>query len=497
MPLLGRPSLRLKMTLWFLAIFTIAFSAVLISAWLLHRQTTRVMLDERLTDLARGVGEMVQHADKSPWMDRFQSLQPTERTFVVLAVRDGDGTVLASQWLVDTDALPPIPDRLGSDLVIRPLPPESARRLLGRPLQSRIVTHRSVLADGSVRYIDLATASDLAQEERSFLVNAFVVGGLGAVLASGLAAWLISGRAVRPMKLLAHAAEQVDPEHISDRLVVEGDEHEVEQLRAALNRALTRLEDGYRAQERFISNVAHDLKTPIAVMLAESQVLRSRGTTLEELRRYRDSTIAEMRRLGGLVESFLTLARADQGEALGRMMEVPINDLVMDAVAECDLEADQHRVRLITTLADPGDGGAEVRGDPDLLRTMLVNLIRNAIRHSPPVQPVDITVHFESDAALISVRDRGPGIPEEYREAVFDRFVRVPSEAGRGSGTGLGLAIAKSVVQMHGGSIKLEQGPGGGCLFTASLPLAAAGAAPEPGAAAEDAASPRPARPEP
>ncbi len=467
-----RPSLRLKLTLWFLAIFAITFSGVLVSAWLLHREATRHQLDERLESLARGVGEMIQDPNRPPWMDRFQSLQPTERTFVVLAVRDASGEVLASQSLVETGALPPLPQQEAGDVVIRPLPPESARRLLGRAVTSRIVTYKSTLPDGSVRYIDLATASDIAKETQSFLFDVVVVGALGALLASGLAAWLIAGRAVRPMKQLADAAERVNPEHISGRIDVKGDEHEVEQLRTALNQALTRLEEGYRAQERFISNVAHDLKTPIAVMLTESQVLGTGRTTLEAFEGYRASMIVEMRRLGGLVESFLTLARADQGEALARVIDVPIVDLVMEAIAECDREAAQRSVRLVATLADPGrDGELHLRGDPDLLRTMLVNLIRNAIRHSPPTETIDIGMVLRDGAAEISVRDRGPGVPEQFRETVFDRFVQVPSEQRRGSGTGLGLAIAKSVAQMHGGSIALRNCEDRGCAFTVTLPL--------------------------
>jgi signal transduction histidine kinase len=465
-----KPSLRLKMTLWFLGIFMVAFAAVLVGAWLLYQESTQRQLDERLEDLARGVGEMMQDETRPPWIDRFQSLQPTERTFVVLAVRDAEGDVLASQWLVDTEALPPIPNSAGADVVIRPLAPGDALRLIGRAVSSRIVTYRSTLPDGSVRYIDLATASDIQSETRSFLLSVFIVGGLGALLASGLAAWLISGRAVRPMKQLADAADRVDPKHISGRIDVDGDEHEIAELRTALNQALTRLEDGYRAQERFISNVAHDLKTPIAVMLTEAQVRSSANATREELEEFRDSMIVEMRRLGGLVESFLTLALADQGASLARLVDVAIVDLVLDAVAECDREAGHRNVRLVATLTESGDADTYVRGDPDLLRTMIVNLIRNAIRHSPAGGVIEIEAALRSESVLLSVRDRGPGIPEEYREAVFDRFVTVPS--GPAPGTGLGLAIASSVAQMHGGVVTLRNRDDGGCIAAVDLPLA-------------------------
>ncbi|MBK7406123.1 MAG: HAMP domain-containing protein [Phycisphaerales bacterium] len=274
MPIL-RLSLRMKLTLWFLVIFVVVFCGLLVAAGVLHREATRRVLDSQLTMLARGVAEMLQASDREALADGLSRFQPIDRASVVLAVRSDDGRVLGAGWRVDPSALPELDERQSiGQVVIHKLDGQRARGLLGREVTTRMVTYRFMMPDGAPAFLDLAGATDLREEELSYFRGVFLVGGLGAVLAAGLAAWLIAGRAVQPMKQLARAAEQVDSEHFGTRIEVERDEVEVAGLKAALNDALNRLEEGYRAQERFVSNVAHDLKTPIAVMLTESQVLR-------------------------------------------------------------------------------------------------------------------------------------------------------------------------------------------------------------------------------
>ncbi len=474
----ARLSLRLKLTLWFLAIFTVVFMGVGLAASVLHSGATRQALDERLLVHADGVAANLEKTSGKILPYGLQRFQPTDRTFVLLAVRDGNGEVLAVRSSADADALPPLSaaEEVGGTLV-RPLSGDQARRLLGGAITSRMVTHRVMMPDESVRYIDLATTIDFDAEDRSFVQDVFVVGGIAALIAAALAAWLIAGRAVAPMTRLTAAAAHLQPENLSARIDVEGEEIEVERLQRTLNEALARLQEAYRAQERFIGNVAHDLKTPIAVMLTESQVLRPGSVSLEEYEQYRRSVIDEMRRLGGLVESFLTLARADRGDLLDRVCDVSMVDVILEAVSECDGEAASAGVRLVPSIDDAGEveGFGELRGDPDLLRTMLINLIRNAVRHSPSEASVEIRLTHDRPDIEVSVRDHGPGVPDEFVEAIFDRFVQVRSDPARGKGTGLGLAIARTVAEVHGGAIGVRNCPDAGCVFTVVLPPAGAG----------------------
>jgi signal transduction histidine kinase len=295
---------------------------------------------------------------------------------------------------------------------------------------------------------------------------------MGGFLAAGLAGWLLAGRVVSPVEQLSEEVKQVSPKTIDTRMAVGSADDEITRLRQELNNALERLERGYAAQGRFIANVAHDLKTPIAVMLAESQVIRGHEESCEEYRRYRDSVEEEMRHLGGLVEGFLTLARADQGEFLARREPVPLHDILLDCVAHCTAEASHREVRIIPSIeATDVHAEPEILGDPDLLCTMLDNLIRNAIRFSPVDATIDVRARSNQEHAALEVRDRGPGIPPAAIQTIFDRFAQASIQDARSKGTGLGLAIAKSVAELHGGKIGVTNCPDGGCCFTVELPL--------------------------
>jgi signal transduction histidine kinase len=294
----------------------------------------------------------------------------------------------------------------------------------------------------------------------------------GGFLAAGLAGWLLAGRVVSPVERLREEVKQVGPRTIDSRMEVGSADDEMARLRRELNNALERLERGYAKQERFIANVAHDLKTPIAVMLTESQVVGGRDESLEEYRRYRATVEEEMRYLGGLVEGFLTLARADQGEFLARREPVPLHDVLLDCVSRCRAEASDRGVRIIPSIEPAADGAEpEVLGDRDLLCAMLSNLIRNAIRFSPGNAAVDVRARCDQRRAAFAVRDRGPGIPPEVLPSIFDRFVQAPAAHARSQGTGLGLAIARTVAELHGGEIGVVNCADGGCRFTVRLPL--------------------------
>ncbi len=482
-----KATLRLKLTLWFLVIFAVVFLALLAGVWQMHRRTGRETIETHLEGLAEGVASDLRGADARLSAVGLLPFQPVDRTFAILGVRDGSGGVIASRWRVDTEALPALdPPANTPRIAFHRLSGERASRLPGRSLETVMVTYRYRTPDGETRYLDLANLTDLGAAESAFLYDVLLVGALGALLASAVASWVIAGRAVTPLKQIGEAARRLDPDHVQDRIVVESPDPEVERLQTELNEALSRIEEGYRAQERFISNVAHDLKTPISVMLAESQVWRPETATRDEVGDYRESMIKEMQRLGGLVEGFLTLARADQGEALARMTEVALNDLIVEAVAECSVEAAQQHVHLLAHLEeDESRGDAVLHGDPDLLRTMLVNLMRNAVRHSPPGESVHIATSHVDARARISVQDAGPGVPEEFRRRIFERFVRVPGNDGSVGGTGLGLAIAMSVARMHGGGIEVHNCRPHGCAFVVDLPRAPEDVAKDDAAAGE------------
>lgn len=291
--------------------------------------------------------------------------------------------------------------------------------------------------------------------------------GLGAAaVAALLTGWLVRRDLLQPLEELATAAESVAPDNLHERLEIETTDTDVERLRDELNDALERIEAGYRAQESFISNVSHELKTPIAVLLAEAQLIGRGSPDAEEVRRFAESVEEETRHLGRLIESFLTLTRTDHGDRMTRRVSIDWNDVVLDAVRHVEPISTLHRVKIVPTLAVPGD--EPPLGDPELLQTMVENLIRNAIRFSPPDERVEVELTQDEGGVVVRVRDHGPGIPEELLSTLFDRFVQAESERARG--TGLGLAIANRVAELHGGTVEVENCRDRGCRFSATFP---------------------------
>lgn len=294
-----------------------------------------------------------------------------------------------------------------------------------------------------------------------------------ALLVSAFASWLLARRSLSPIGRIAREARELTALRLDRRIAVPEGLDEVADMTSTINEMLDRLEAAFRAQERFIADAAHELKTPVATALSGTQVLLQKARSMEEYEEFVASLQDELRRIGQMVDSLLTLARADAGLSPGTASPVSVNEIVMSAVESCQPIAVQREVRLVPRLAMPGSHGAEliVVGDDDLLHTMVSNLIRNAIRYAPVETPVEVEVSAQNGQARIAVRDSGPGIDSAYQSRIFDRFFQVPSDQNRLKGSGLGLAIAKGVARLHGGEISVTNRPTGGCEFVVKLPL--------------------------
>jgi signal transduction histidine kinase len=347
------------------------------------------------------------------------------------------------------------------------------------PEPVRLVTVPFTGVDGNGYVMVFIVGQSFMDEQLMLFRSALlVVGGVGS-LASALAGWYVAGGAVAPFERLRRiaAALSPDPAPPSKGLDAEisGSSREVARLAQELEDARRRVAERFVAQERFLSNVSHELKTPISVILTEVQTL-DLDSISPSARRFAESVEEEMGRLGRLIESFLTLSRIRDGRGLTRFRAYSVNDLVMDSVEHCRKMAEHHHVRLEPELLD-GDRGIEaaVSGEPELLRTMVDNLVRNAIRFSPPAGVVRVRAELPDDASdrvTIAITDRGPGIPADRLRTIFDRFSQAPTQR-QGRGHGLGLTIALGIAELHGGTIAAENSIGGGCRFAAVLPLRA------------------------
>ncbi|HTX30849.1 MAG TPA: HAMP domain-containing sensor histidine kinase [Solirubrobacteraceae bacterium] len=318
--------------------------------------------------------------------------------------------------------------------------------------------------------------------DRLVLVEVIVVAAVLIAL-TGLG-WVVIRLALRPLDAMSRVANEISEGDLSRRVTPSTTRTEIGRLGLSLNRMLVRIEDAFagraRSEERqrqFLLDASHELRTPLASIRGYAELFRLGPARNPELLERAMSRIeSEAARMGVLVEDLLALARLDE---LPKSRRVPVDmgELVVGAVADARAAAPGRPISL--TSAD----AVEVLGDPDGLRQVLNNLLSNAVTHTPPDTPVEVSVSREGPQAVLEVRDHGLGLPVDAEEQVFERFWR--AEAGRtrdDGGSGLGLSIVHAIVEAHDGTVQAANRPTGGALFTVRLPAA------PPGAPAPDAA---------
>jgi signal transduction histidine kinase len=309
------------------------------------------------------------------------------------------------------------------------------------------------------------------QESRELVTFFFIMVPLTLILAA-FGGLFLSRRALGPVVAIIDKARALSPASLSDRVPVPAAQDEIRQLALTLNGLLDRLQSAFQSQERFVADASHQLKTPLAIMRGELDLLKRRDPsapdTVTEMREFMTSASQELDHLSRMVEDLLILARVDAGEAALGIRAVRLDEIALEAVSRLERFAKAKGVNVRFDLnTEHGEPEFEVRGDHDLLASMLQSLIENAIKYSSVVY---VTVSSEADWLWVRVRDEGPGIPAEHLQRIFERFYRVaagPRPRGGGSGgTGLGLAIAKRIAEVHHGLLLAESEVGKGSVFS-------------------------------
>jgi two-component system, OmpR family, heavy metal sensor histidine kinase CusS len=283
------------------------------------------------------------------------------------------------------------------------------------------------------------------------------------ILAATAIAITVTKRGLRPLAEMTHSLERVGPTHLSERVPPARWPRELRPLAVAFDEMLDRLEDSFTRLSQFSADLAHELRTPIANILGEAQVALTRDRTPEEYREVIESTICECERLSGIVDNLLFLARAESADK-------QITATVFDGRSAIEKIAAYHQTvaedRHITITCR---GQGDVHADPSLFRRAVSNLVDNALRFTPDNGKIQISVATHNNRREISVNDTGCGIAAEHLPRVFDRFYRIdPSRSSYGAG--LGLALVKSIVDLHGGSARMQSEVGRGTTVTLIFP---------------------------
>lgn len=327
--------------------------------------------------------------------------------------------------------------------------------------------------DGLVTVAAVPLSDNEETLDRLALIQAIVT--ITALAAIGGLGWWVVGIGLRPLKRMGETADEIARGDLSRRVDDVDPKTEVGRLGIALNSMLGQIEDAFRQREeseermrRFLADASHELRTPLASIRGYSELYRLGAITDEdELKGAMGRIESESGRMGELVDDLLALARLDEMPVpakepveLGPMLEETVSDIRATSPGrEITLDATDDLI---------------VEGDPDQLRRAVMNVLRNAVIHTPDGCSVEVTAKRAEDRIVIAIRDHGEGFSDGAEEKVFDRFWRASESRNRdGGGAGIGLAIVAAVFDGHGGSVSAANAEGGGAIFTLILPASA------------------------
>jgi signal transduction histidine kinase len=303
-----------------------------------------------------------------------------------------------------------------------------------------------------------APIQDVSDAENALLEGYLPIVVVAAVVAA-LAGGVIARQSLAPLREFASEADAIGTLDLSQRLSVAPADDEIGRLGATLNRMLERLDAALRRERQLTAEVGHELRTPLAIIRAEVELLRDRFAD-EGLITSLDSVLEEVDRTTGVIDDMLLLARADAKAALDRPELVDLGELARTVVGRFSAVAAGQGV----SLGASGEG--RIEADPKVIERAIANLVDNALRHTLPAGNVEVEVGQKDRGAVLIVRDTGPGVPADALSTMFHRYERAGPQRGA---AGLGLSIVAAVAASHDGSVQARNRPEGGLEITVEL----------------------------
>jgi len=314
----------------------------------------------------------------------------------------------------------------------------------------------------------------LAELERVFFFGVPLAGLLAFV-----GGWWLARRSLWPIRDMAARADEITARSLEQRLPVANPHDELGRLGLVFNNTLRRLENSFAELRRFAADASHELRTPLTALRAAGEIALRDASDPDRLKEAIAAMLADAQRMQDLVDALLELARAETDRTLVRRTPVDLAVFAGNAIESIRVLADEKGLAL---RYDAPPGGLCIATDAALLRHAVLNLLDNAIRHTPPGGTVALRLHREAlGRATLLVEDDGEGIAPEHHPYLFDRFYRVDKTRSRATGgAGLGLAIARAAVERLNGRISVDSTLGGGALFRIELPGLGEGAIASP-----------------
>jgi len=320
---------------------------------------------------------------------------------------------------------------------------------------SRCVSARETLPSGETIQVALArTATDRQSLLESYRVDIWLAAAVGALLVGALG-YAVASRGLRPVESLGRQTSRIEAHNLNARLDARGGPVELRELATSVNRMLDRLERAFVRLSQFSSDLAHDMRTPLANVISSSQITLSRARTADEYEALIESNIEECERLQRMIENMLFLARTDNARQHLKAAELDAGSELRRLASYFQALADEAGVRIDV------HGEAPVVADATLFRRAVSNLASNALEHAEAASTIELAVSTQRGYAVVEVTNRGVAIPPEQVERIFERFYRIDSSRhGAARNAGLGLAIVKSIMELHRGKVEVASRDG-------------------------------------
>ena len=457
-------SFRLELTAWYLFLFTVVFVAFSLFLYGLVSHGLYRRLDDNLSSRVQTVAGLFRdelgesHGDAaSAAREVITDLNPGD---VLVAVFEGGKLLVSSA---------PVDNREVLDLAGRAASSESDVRAtiarVGKIKSSRLVA-RTITMDGRHFVMLVGESLHATREELELLRGVLYFALPLALLIAGTGGFFLATHSLAPLRWMAEQAKTITDKNLNQRLDTGTAPAELRVLADSFNELLSRLDQSFETMRRFVADASHELRTPLSVIRGEADVAlgqdRSAGEYQETLVIIQD----EARRLTRLIDDLLNLARADAGHVNLRIEEFYLNEMLGDCCRAFQAAAGAKQIELQCTC--PGD--VAFRGDPELIRRLILNLIENAVRHTPAGGRIVVELKTAANQLLIQVADTGIGIPPEAAPHIFERFYRGDQARSRqDGGFGLGLSIVKWIAESHQGEVDFTSEPGLGTTFTVLL----------------------------
>lgn len=453
-----RMTARSRIVGWMLAVVALALAVAIFATWAILSRLIDDRVDAELGNeaekLRRYAATAVDTRDVDTLLSGYLSYNPPDEWETFFTVVDGQAHKITG--------IPPLA-RLDTDeaFVARVA---SATEPVSGQTESTAGTVRyavvpvEVAGDPRRGQLVIVLFYDHYRSEVMDAIRVLALTSLAALALAGAAGWFVAGRVLAPIRLVRQTAARIsDSSDLTRRLDVPGDD-DVAALAATFNHMLDRLEQAFAVQRDFVDDAGHELRTPITVIRGHLELM---GDDPQD----RAETLAlvtdELDRMNRMVDDLLTLAKAEQPGFLD-IEEVELADLTVSVVAKA--RALGERRWRVDEVAE-----ARIPADRQRLTQALMQLASNAVRHTADDGQIAVGSAVQDGFVRLWVRDDGPGVPPADREKIFRRFLR--GRTGGHEGAGLGLAIVRSIAEAHGGTVAVEDAPGGGACFVITIPM--------------------------